>query len=97
MDGGRDRDNIVVTAARGSFRAIQIQVENGAILFDHVVVHYGNGSSEPIRIRRRIPPGGETRIIDLPGGRRIIRSVEFWYQRGNWGGRRPKVRLFGFR
>ena len=97
VNGARDHDNIVVTAARGAFRAIQIRVENGAIHFDRVVVHYGNGSSSPIEIRRRIPAGDQTRVIDLPGGRRMIRSVEFWYRRGTWGGRPPKVRLFGFR
>ncbi|HUJ24321.1 MAG TPA: hypothetical protein VLX58_22450 [Bryobacteraceae bacterium] len=97
VDGAVDHDNIVVTAAKGTFRAIQIRVERAAIEFDRVVVHYGDGDSEPIHIRSRIPRGGETRIIDLPGGSRVIRSVEFWYARASGRPEKPKVRLFGFR
>jgi hypothetical protein len=98
VDGAVDHDRIAVTAARGEYRAIQLRVENSAIKFDRVLVHFGNGRSEPIPIRRLIIAGGETRIIDLPGERRVIESVELWYERGNWSNpRRPKVALFGFR
>jgi hypothetical protein len=97
VDGGVDHDNIVVTRAEGVFRAIQLRVEKGAIEFDRAIIHYGNGQSQDIAIRSRIPAGGETRVIDLPGDRRVIRSVEFYYRRGGWGERRPKVRLFGLR
>jgi hypothetical protein len=95
VDGAQDHDNIVVTGSRGTFRAIQIRVQKAPIEFDRVVVHYGDGDSEPIHIRSRIPAGGQTRVIDLPGNRRIIRSVEFWYARASRSRRRPKVRLFG--
>jgi hypothetical protein len=95
VDGAVDHDNIVVTAERGEFRAIQIRVEKAPIEFERVIVHYGEGDSEPIFIRSRIPAGGHTRIIDLPGNRRIIKSVELWYARASGSPRRPKVRLFG--
>jgi hypothetical protein len=96
VDGGLDHDRIVVTAARGEYRAIRLRVQNAAVEFDRVVVHYGNGSSEPIPIRHVIRAGGETRLIDLPGGRRVIQSVEFWYGRGNWSNaHRPRVILVG--
>jgi hypothetical protein len=95
VDGAIDHDKIMVTAAKGEYRAIQIRVENGAIVFDHVVAHFGNGSSDPISIRAKIPAGGKTRVIDLPGDRRVIESVEFWYERGNWASAKPKVRLWG--
>ena len=97
VDGQVDHDNIVVTGARGAFRAIQIKVEKAAIEFDRVVVHYGNGGSEPIQIRHRVPAGGQTRVIDLPGDERILQSVEFWYSRASVSSRKPKVRLFGRR
>ena len=95
VDGAADHDNIVVTGSRGAFRAILIRVQKAPIEFDRVVVHYGDGDSEPIHIRSRIPAGGQTRVIDLPGNRRIIRSVEFWYARASRSPRRPRVRLFG--
>jgi hypothetical protein len=95
VDGGIDHDRIMVTAAKGEYRAIQLRVERGPIRFDRVVVHFGNGSSDPISIAGRIPAGGKTRVIDLPGNRRVIESVEFWYERGNWASAKPKVRLWG--
>jgi hypothetical protein len=97
VDGAVDHDNIAVTGARGEFRAIQIRVEKGPIEFDRVVVHYGNGVSEPIPVHAVIPAGGQTRAIDLPGRRRVIESVEFWYARANLRSRRPRVRLWGMR
>jgi len=97
VDGGVDHDNIVVTASRGSFRAIQLRVSNNTVDFQRVVVHYGNGQNQPLPIRSRIKPGGATRVIDLPGERRVIESVELWYSRANWGPRRPKVQLYGLR
>jgi hypothetical protein len=97
VDGAVDHDRIVVTGARGQFTAIQIRVERAAVEFEHVVVHFGNGSSDPIPIRSRIPAGGQTRVIDLPGNRRVIESVEFWYSRASRSPQKPKVRLFGRR
>ena len=97
VDGQVDHDNIMVTGSRGTFRAIQIRVDYAPIEFDRVVVHFGNGSSERISIRFVIPAGGQTRVIDLPGERRVIESVEFWYRKADWRSRRPRVRLFGLR
>jgi hypothetical protein len=96
VDGAVDHDRIMVTAARGEYRAIRIRVENAAIEFDRVMVHFGNGTSTPIALRHRIRAGDQTRVIDLPGDRRIIESVEFWYARGNMRNpERPKLTLFG--
>ncbi|HZS09450.1 MAG TPA: hypothetical protein VFD58_31765 [Blastocatellia bacterium] len=95
VDGRADHDRISVGRDEGRFRRIQIRVERAPIEFQRVVVHYENGGDEELEIRDRIPAGGETRAIDLRGGDRVIRSVEFWYARANWGSRRPKLRLYG--
>lgn len=96
VDGMRDHDEIHVGRQDGQFRAIQLRISGGAIDFQRVVVHFGNGSQEEILFRERIPAGGITRAIDLPGERRIIHSVELWYSKENWH-RRPKVSLYGMR
>jgi hypothetical protein len=96
VDGAADHDRIVVTAARGEYRAIRFRVEHAAIDFERVVVHFGNGTSVPIPVRHRLRAGDQTRVIDLPGDRRVIESVEFWYARGNLRNpERPKLTLFG--
>ena len=89
-----DHDRIAVTSARGDFRAIKLTVRRAPVDFHRVVVHYANGDDQEIALRDRIPAGGETRVIDLPGGERVIRSVEFWYDARTIRGRRAVVRLW---
>jgi hypothetical protein len=97
VDGGSDHDRIQVGKSKGQFRRIQIYVERAAVNFDRVEVHYGNGTSYPVRIAGNIPAGGKTREIDLPGDERWIESVEVWYRRGNWSNaNKPKIRLMVF-
>lgn len=89
-----DHDTIRVTGARGNFRSIKIAVGGRAVDFHKVVVHFGNGADFEVELRDTIPAGGESRAIDLPGDRRIIRSVDFWYDAKS-AGRQALVRLFG--
>jgi hypothetical protein len=96
VDGAVDHDSIRVGRSGGTYRAIQLRVSGGAIRFDRAIVRYGNGSQEELAIRDLIPAGGRTRIIDLPGDRRVIQSVDLWYAKANWT-RRPKVSLYGVR
>ena len=96
VDGGLDHDSIHVGITDGKFRAIQLRVNGGAVEFDRVIVHFGNGSEENLAIHQRIPSGGRTGAIDLPGDRRVIQSVEMWYGKSRWE-HRPKVTLYGIR
>ncbi|MEK6321168.1 MAG: hypothetical protein AABN33_05735 [Acidobacteriota bacterium] len=96
VDGRADHDTIRVNA-RGPFRSILLEVQGGAIEFNRVVVRFENGADHQVDVRERIRAGGRTRAIDLPGDRRNIRSVELWYERGNWRSRRPTLRLHGRR
>ncbi len=96
VDGRVDRDRIAVRA-RGRFRAIQLGIRGGTIEFQRVVVHFANGADHEVEVRDRIRSGGKTRLIDLPGDRRDITSVEFWYSKPNWRSARPYVNLWGRR
>lgn len=95
VDGRADHDTIRVNA-RGSFREILFEIQGGAIEFNRVVVHFENGEDHRVDVRDRIRSGGRTRSIDLPGNRRNIRSVELWYEKGNWRSR-PTLKLYGRR
>ena len=95
VDGGVDHDKIKVGKSEGRFHALQMRVDRGAINFRHVVVHYANGGSEEVQIRQAIRNGGVTRDINLKGSDRAIESVERWYEKANYGSRRPRVRLYG--
>jgi hypothetical protein len=95
VDGRSDHDKISVGSSDGTFRALKIRVEGAPVDFQRVVVHFRNGTDEELQFRERINAGGETRALDLNGGSRVIKSVEFWYERANWGSRTPRVQLYG--
>ena len=92
-----DHDTIVVTGARGEFSAIKIAVKKRAVDFHRVVVHFGNGEQQEIELRHTIPAGDETRTIDFAGGRRVITSVDLWYDAHTLRGKRALIRAFGLR
>lgn len=96
IDGRMDTDKIDVGKDAGTFRAIQFRVEGGTVNFDRISVKYLNGQTEEISVRSEIPSGGRTRLIDLPGERRVIESISMWYSKGEWR-TRPSVRVYGVR
>lgn len=96
VNGRVDHDNIEVGRHDGKFRAIKLRVSGGGIEFQRVVVHFENGSQEELAVREEIPSGGQTRSIDLPGDRRVIKSVELWYAKEHVR-QHPKVTLYGAR
>ncbi len=92
-----DHDVIPVSGARGDFRRIKLTVQRASVDFHRVVVHFGNGGDQTVNLRNTIPAGGESRVIDLDGGDRVIRSIEFWYDANTMRGRHAQVRVFGRR
>ena len=97
VDGHADHDKISIGSSEGTFRQLQIRVREAAVDFQRVVVHFGNGADEELQFRERINAGGQTRPMDLRGNDRVIKSVEFWYEKAHWGERRPTVELYGRR
>lgn len=75
-----DKDVIQVGRKDGDFSKIKIVVKGNDVEFKDVDIVYGNGQKDDINIRNRIRAGGETRAIDLKGGDRFIRRVEFVYK-----------------
>lgn len=95
VTGASDHDEIWVTGVRGDFTAIKLFVKNEGIDFDRVAVQYGNGTKDEMEIRNFIPAGGETRVLDLRGGDRVIRKIEFWYKSNPKTKRKAEVIVYG--
>lgn len=92
-----DHDSIAVTGARGEFSAIKLTVQRRAVDFHRLVVRFANGGDQEVELRSTIPAGGESRVIDLRGGDRVIRSVELWYDARSLAGRKAVVKVHGRR
>lgn len=95
VDYALDRDEVLVTAREGTFTGLKIRVKRSPINLHKIVVHYGNGQVDEIEVRTNIRAGGETRVLDLPGNRRVIQKVVFWYDTKNLARGKGLVELWG--
>ena len=93
-----DHDTIVVGRKEGTFNAIKIDVGRRGVNFERVVIHFANGGDQQVAMRSSIPARGETRVIDIEGRNRVIRSIDFWYDAKSLGrGGSSTVRVLGRR
>ncbi len=90
-----DRDEILVTRAEGVFSAIQLRVKRSPINMHKLAVHYGNGEVDEIDLRESFRAGSSSRVIDLPGNKRIIKKVVMWYDTKNLAAGKGVVELWG--
>lgn len=97
VNGHADHDVIVVTGMEGDFKAVKLFVENEGIQFNRVVLHFANGGKQDLNIRRFIPAGGETKVLDLNGSDRVITKVDFYYKSNAETMTKAKVILYGKR
>jgi hypothetical protein len=87
VDGTRDRDVIPVGERYGAYRRIMIVVEHSALEMNGVVVNFDDGTAFAPPTRHIFAANTRSHVIDLPGTRRNIRSVEFRYGNLPGGGR----------
>ena len=90
-----DHDTILVTATQGRFRALRLHVSGSPLEMFRVKVTFGNGQTFEPPLRHVFRQGAWTRRIDLPGKRRVVRKVEFWYRSVGKRSGRARVQLAG--
>jgi hypothetical protein len=93
-----DHDIISVAGPYDYFRKLKFKVTDAPLTMHRMVVRYDDGGlPEQIDVRYNIPQGGESRLIDLRGGKRKLKSVEFWYDTKGLGRGKADVTLFGMK
>lgn len=88
-----DRDVVRVKADR-AYTAIRLRVFHAPVEFLNVQVHFRNGESQEIEVRQFIERGGATRVIDLPGNKRFIERIVFWYKTPEFARERATVQVW---
>jgi len=89
------RDRIEVGRREGTFREIRVAVRGAPVEIYNVVVTFSDGNSFSPNLRQRFDENASSREIDLPGDRRVIRSVDFAYRSLNRREGRATVMLYG--
>lgn len=92
---GLDKDEIYVTAREGRFTAVKLMVKNSPVNLHKAVIHFRNGSKQVINVRKTLPSGGSTRVVDIQGRKRIIQKVVFWYDTKGIARGKSVVELWG--
>ncbi len=93
VDGKRDRDSFKVDGRPTYTSLVFVVADSDLELFD-VVVHFGNGEKFSPPTRLVFAQGTRSRVIDLPGKARHIRSIDVCY--GNLpGGGRARLEVWG--
>jgi hypothetical protein len=90
-----DHDAIIVKGPHDNFRRLKFKVTDAGLNLLSMVVTYDNGTQDRIEVRQNIPQGGESRVIDLKGGSRSIRKIEFWYDTKGFLNGKADVTIFG--
>jgi hypothetical protein len=91
----QDRDTIFVGRNEGRFRALMLEVTDGSVEMDNIRVVFGNGRSFSPPIRLVFEENSRSRVIDLPGAARIVRSITFNYRSLNRRQGRATVTVYG--
>ena len=90
-----DRDVIHVGANDGTFTKLKIQVTGGNVHIHKMVVEYGNGTNDNIVVKHIFKKGSNSRVIDLEGGKRIIKDITFIYDTKNSSKKKGTIHVFG--
>lgn len=93
-----DHDQIIVAGPHDYFRRLKFKVTNSPLNLTKMIVRYDDGGApEVINTRYEIPKGGESREIDLRGGKRKLKAVEFWYDTKGFLNGKANLTLFGIK
>jgi hypothetical protein len=88
---GVDHDAIVFGDLRDDFRQIKLRITDAPLHMYDMKIYFDNGEVQDVSLKARFRQGDESRVIDLNGGLRHLRRIEFWYE--TKGARRGKARV----
>lgn len=96
LDARLDYGKVQISRRGCLFRTIQLRITGDAIFFDHVLLHFDNGTYQNVVIGRRISSEEKEYVINLPGESHTLESVEFFYFKEPWE-HNPRVSFYGLR
>jgi hypothetical protein len=96
VNGRVDHDRIEVGRYEGKFTKLTLYVENSDLELLDLEITFGNKERFHPEVRHVFKEGSRTRVIDLPGDERTIRSIDLRY-RNLPGGGRARVEIWGWK
>jgi hypothetical protein len=96
-DFGLDHDVIHLGDVRDDFRQLRLRVTDAPLKMLDMKIYFDNGSVQDVPLRAFFRKGEESRIIDLNGGLRHLKKIEFWYETAGRRKGRSRVAVWGHR
>lgn len=93
---GVDRD-VIVVKGNDNYRQIKVKVTDGPLQMIDMDIYFENGDKMNVPMKNRFKQGDESRLIDLPGGSRSIRRIEFVYETIGFVKGKARVAVWGKR
>lgn len=78
-----------------SFRQLRLMVKGAGIRIHRMTLVFHNGQKYKARVDRFIPANGQSHLINLPGGSRVIRQISFFYDARGLGKKRSVLSVWG--
>jgi hypothetical protein len=94
-DFRKDHDRIDVGRQEGRFKQLQIRVDEGPVEIRNMVVTFDDGKTFKPNLRHRFDERSKSHVIDLPGNRRVIKSIDFDYRSTNRRDGKAIVAVYG--
>ena len=89
--------DIVHATGNDNYSQLKVKVKDGPVHIIDMDVYFENGDKFDVALKQNLPKGGESRVIDLPGGSRNVRKIEFWYETKGLRKGRGTVQVWGKR
>ncbi|AVP99676.1 hypothetical protein C7S18_21970 [Ahniella affigens] len=67
--------DLIKTRCKPRINAIKLKAKHGQVEIESLWVRFRDGSTDTLHVRDRIAQGGETRWIDLEGGKRCVVQI----------------------
>jgi hypothetical protein len=87
VDGKVDKDTIAVGKAEGKFTKLTMLVDKSDLDLLDFEVTFGNGEKYNPKIKHVFKEGSRTRVLDLPGDERMIKTIDLKYKNFAGGGK----------
>jgi hypothetical protein len=88
---------IIDTRGEGRFWSIRIEAAGADLEMYDIRMTFGNGEVFVPSLRHHFQEGSSSRRIDLPGGQRHLRKIEFWYKAVQPGPGQARIVVWGLR
>ncbi len=92
---GVDHDVIHFGNWKDDVSQIKLKITDGPLKMYKMIIHFDNGNTQNVEMRNRFVQGSESRVIDLDGGLRHLKKIEFWYETKGFARGRSKVNVWG--